>query len=253
MEMLRKEMEIMREKAEEVARKLEKFNGSEVRAGASSSRELFFDMYLGSKYDYFKIVVPYSKDKTVKEYLLEVVDKTLKEDYTYYRATELEKKLIDYIEENKIKNAWIYEGELNIEADGYTLDPIDLKYYSYYNLEINDRRLELTIKYEDEYEIFIEHIFDELYVTEFNEHGEECCIYCHEAECDCLESKLEEDDNCYCSELNESLKYANEEIEELKRIIKKKDEIIKEYKELNDINQKTLEFLSNNLKVKNIN
>lgn len=230
MEMLRKEMEVMREKAEEVARKLEKFNGSEIRAGASSSNKLLFDMYLDSKYDYFKIVIPYSKDKTVEEYLLEVVDKTLKDDYTYYRATELEKKLIDYIEENNIKNAWIYEGELNIEADGYTLDPIDLKYYSYYNLEINDGRLELTIKYEDEYEIFIEHIFDELYVTEFNENGEECCIYCHEVDCDCLESNLEKDDKCYCAELSESLMCANQEIEELKEVIEKQGQLIEELK-----------------------
>lgn len=228
MEMLRKEMEVMREKAEEVARKLEKFNGSEIRAGASSSNKLLFDMYLDSKYDYFKIVIPYSKDKTVEEYLLEVVDKTLKDDYTYYRATELEKKLIDYIEENKIKNAWIYEGELNIDVKGYTLDPIDLKYYDRFYFEIKDRKLELTIKYEDEYEIFIEHIFDELYVTEFNENGEECCIYCHEVDCDCLE----EDDHCYCAELSESLICANEEIENLQEVIKKQVQLIEELKSL---------------------
>lgn len=253
MEMLREELGVMREKAEEVARKLENINGSKVRAGASTSKELLFDIYIDSKYDYFKIVVGYDEDKTIAEYLLEISDKAIKGDYTYYRATDLEKKLIDYIEENDIKNAWVHEGELNIDVKGYTLDPIDLKYYDRFYFEINDGKLELTIKYEDEYEIFIEHIFDELYVTEFNGEGNECCIYCHEVECDCLGSNLEKDDKCYCAELSESLMCANQEIEELKRIIKKKDEIIKEYKELNDINQKTLEFLSNNLKVKNIN
>ena len=244
MEMLRKEMEVMREKAEEVARKLEKFNGSEIRAGASSSNKLLFDMYLDSKYDYFKIVIPYSKDKTVEEYLLEVVDKTLKDDYTYYRATELEKKLIDYIKENKIKNAWVYEGELNIEADGYTLDPIDLKYYSYCNFEINNGKLELAIKYEDDYEIFIEHIFDELYVTEYDGEGNECCIYCHETDCDCLENQIEEDDKCYCAELSESLMCANEEIEELKakiiKLQKEKFEMLDVLKKLNEREMKRL-------------
>ncbi|SCI99584.1 Uncharacterised protein [uncultured Clostridium sp.] len=230
MEMLKKEMEIMREKAEEVARKLEKFNGSEIRAGASSSRKLLFDMYLGSKYDYFKIVVPYSEDKTVKEYLLEVVDKTLKDDYTYYRATELEKKLIDYIKENKIKNAWVCEGELIIDVKGYTLDPIDLKYFNDYNFEINNGKLELAIKYEDDYEIFIEHIFDELYVTEYDGEGNECCIYCHEAECDCLENQIEEDDKCYCAELSESLMCANQEIEGLQEVIEKQKQEIEDLK-----------------------
>ena len=240
MEMLREELGVMREKAEVVARKLENINGSKVRAGASTSKELLFDIYIDSKYDYFKIVVGYDEDKTIAEYLLEISDKAIKGDYTYYRVTELEKKLIDYIEENDIKNAWVYERELNIDVKGYTLDPIDLKYYDRFCFEINNGKLELAIKYEDEYEIFIEHIFDELYVTEYDKEGNECCIYCHETDCDCLD----EDDKCYCAELSESLKYANEEIEELKakiiKLQKEKLEMLDVLKKLNEREMKRL-------------
>lgn len=224
-------MEMLRERGLKIAGKVKKVTGIKTGVAVTSSGEIIFNCYcLDNSYDYAIITIANGLNKSDLEIIKEIYCKTESGDYYIYHATELEKKLINYIEENKIKNAWIYEGELNIQADGYTLDPIDLKYYSYYNLEINDRRLELTIKYEDEYEIFIEHIFDELYVTEFNQDAEECCIYCHEVDCDCLESNLEKDDKCYCAELSESLMCANQEIEELKEVIEKQGQLIEELK-----------------------
>lgn len=238
-------MEMLRERGLKIAGKVRKVTGTKTGVAVTSSGEIIFNCYCcDNNYDYAIITIANALKKSDLEIIKEIYCKTESGDYCIYHATELEKKLIDYIEENKIKNAWIYEGELNIEADGYTLDPIDLKYYSYYNLEINDGRLELTIKYEDEYEIFIEHIFDELYVTEYDGEGNECCIYCHETDCDCLESKLEKDDNCYCAELSESLRYANQEIEELKakiiKLQKEKLEMLDVLKKLNEREMKRL-------------
>lgn len=213
-------MEMLRERGLKIAGKVRKVTGIKTGVAVTSSGEMIFNCYcFNNNYDYAIITIANALKKSDLEIIKEVYCKTESGDYYIYHATELEKKLIDYIEENKIKNAWICEGELNIEADSIILDPIDLKYYDRFCFEINDGRLELTIKYEDEYEIFIEHIFDELYVTEFNEHGEECCIYCYEVECYCLENIIEEDDNCYCAELSESLKYANEENERLREVI----------------------------------
>lgn len=221
-------MEMLRERGLKIAGKVKKLTGIKTGVAVTSNGEIIFDCYcFNNNYDYVIITIANALKKSDLKIIKEIYFKTKSGDYCIYHATELEKKLIDYIKENKIKNAWVHEGELNIEADSI-LDPIDLKYFTDYNFEINDRRLELAIKYKDGYEIFIEHIFDELYVTEYDGEGNECCIYCHEAECDCLESKLEEDDNCYCAELNESLMYANEEIENLQEVIEKQKQEIED-------------------------
>lgn len=223
-------MEMSRERGLKIASKIYKATGSKTGVAVTSSGEIIFNCYcLDNSYDYAIITIANALKKSDLEIIKEIYYKTESGDYYIYHATDLEKKLIDYIEENKIKNAWIYEGELNIEADN-TLDPIDLKYFTDYNFEKIDGRLELTIKYEDEYEIFIEHIFDEFYVTEYDGEGNECCIYCHEAECDCLENIIEKDDNCYCAELNESLMCANQEIEDLQEVIEKQKQEIEDLK-----------------------
>lgn len=221
-------MEMLRERGLKIAGKIYKATGSKTGVAVTSSGEIIFNCYcLDNSYDYAIITIADALKKSDLKIIKEIYYKTGSGDYYIYHATELERKLIDYIEENKIKNAWVNEGELNIEADSI-LDPIDLKYFTDYNFEINDRRLELAIKYKDGYEIFIEHIFDELYVTEYDKEGNECCIYCHESDCDCLESNLEKDDKCYCAELSESLMCANEEIEDLQEVIEKQKQEIED-------------------------
>lgn len=238
-------MEMLREVGLRIAGKMEKATGIKTEVAVTSSDKILFHCYCcNNDFDYAILKVDYEENRSDLSYLKEILEKTESEDYYIYQVGALEKQVIKYIEKFKISNAWVYEGELNIDVKGYTLDPIDLKYYSYCNFEINNGKLELAIKYEDDYEIFIEHIFDSLYVTEYDGEGNECCIYCHEAECDCLESNLEKDDKCYCAELSESLMCANQEIEELKAKIinlqKEKLEMLDVLKKLNEREMKRL-------------
>ena len=201
------------------------------------------------EFDYIKVSVEYKPEKSIFDYKREIERKIFKKDYEVYRASDLEKEVIRYINENKISNAWVCKGELHVEMEDIKLDPIDLKYYTEFNIEVDeDGELELTIKYKYDNNIYIVNNGDELYVEEYDEDGNECCIYCHNElfeECIC-----NSDEEAECKEFN----IYEQEVKELNEIIKEKDELIdkleKEKKEILDVVEKVYKSMARRLGVR---
>lgn len=219
----------LREKGLSIAKRIEEATKIKTEVVVTSSGEMLFHFYCYNNYfDYAIIKVYFEEDRTDLSYLKEIYRKIENYDYYIYKASELEKEVIRYIKGNKVSNAWVYEGELHVEIDGIELDPIDLKYYDEFNIEIDEYgELELTIKYEYDNKIYIVNNDNEIYVEEYDKEGNECCIYCHK----------EFFDECTCDSVKESeckeCKKLEQEIKELNEIIKEKDELIGKLKESN--------------------
>lgn len=207
--------------AKRIAKKTETAVDFTVTGGYTSDNYLVFNCYcLENNVDHAITKVKYHDGMSDLDICKAMLEKTNKNEIEFYYGTELEKQLNNYIEKYKIDNAYCFEGELNVEIGGIELDPIDLKYYSGYDLEISNGDLELTIKYADDNEIFIENVDNQLWVGEYNENGEECCVIHHEANCDC------DYDYSFMGTLQDALQIYKKKIEKLNETIKEKDGII---------------------------
>lgn len=233
----------IREKGLRIAKRIENATKTKTEFGVTSSGEMLFYCYCyNNNFDYVIIKVSFEEDRTDLSYLKEINQKAKNDDYLIYRASDLEKEVVRYINENKISNAWVCEGDLHVEMEDIKLDPIDLKYYTEFNIEVDeDGELELTIKYKYDNDIYIVNNGNELYVEEYDENGNECCVYCHNEfldECIC-------DSNEDVNKIEETLKSLKLEIAVLRRENQKLKNLIKDKEVIKEIENESKETFRN--------
>ena len=88
--------------------------------------EIIFDLYVfDDKCNYIKVYVNYEENKEVKDYVKEILTNLQEEQYTYYKASKIERDIKQHLEKWKAMGIEIYEGDIWIDGKNINILDID--------------------------------------------------------------------------------------------------------------------------------
>lgn len=119
--------------AKEIAMEIRRKLYVNVRNSNSTEKIILDFLVFDDKNDYIKVYIEYDKNKTVKDYVKDILEDLQNEEYTYYQADKMERDINSYLSGTGIR---VYEGDIFVNGEAISI--LDIEDY-----KIDERTLHL--------------------------------------------------------------------------------------------------------------